>query len=775
MNINEEAMKKRGEAKVWSTIKTKNGGIKTIASTQLGQHILLEDALNILPKIKLWIESGSAKIYRRQLKEYFSDEDFVLQKITESLLLLSGAIHTDGDSKLKRGNRHKRVNTIRNKTMPQLSFEMVWRFLEVVIEQSAYFNVEKLMHYDKDGFCWSIRYTSLLSDAILDKLSLEAIEAFYPLPMTERPLDWHLNDDGKMVGGYRTHQSQLIRASRDVDYSLYSKKVLDSINYIQSTGWLVNNQLLDQVIADLKMPYKSDFIKAQYPDGESSQWKTDLQSESCEMTKDQKATVESFREEFREAADLYNAEVGDYESAMGKYRAIKMATQIAQKYQNQVIYFPHSFDFRGRVYPIPVGLSPQGSDAIKSMLQYQDGERLDQNGAKWGFAYLASLYGDDKLDFELRVDRGMELINADYKDADEPYQFLAHQIELQKVVEDPKAIFRGRVHLDACNSGSQFTSAITGDKAGCEATNVLPTINQDGSQQRKDAYLLVAQRSLELIIEQIDIAKTYEQRERLEFFKKLMIEQGRKVCKTPVMVSNYGGTAGGRSDILWNMFREMKVERKWITKKVSSNLAKIVGDSIVGVLNGGKAFEKYIHQMNNIIAQSDKAIWWTTSDGFHVVHIKNKELKSKQVSCLLPGSRKNTTIIMKVFSDKVSIAKMKSAISPNVIHSYDAELLRRVALKMRNAGVESTDWIHDSFGCHPNYINQMLEITKYEFSKFVKRVPLRTLDKELRSQMESKKKRDVEILDKISIPQLRGFNVAQGGLDSVLQSDWFFS
>ncbi len=55
---------------------------------------------------------------------------------------------------------------------------------------------------------------------------------------------------------------------------------------------------------------------------------------------------------------------------------------------------------------------------------------------------------------------------------------------------------------------------------------------------------------------------------------------------------------------------------------------------------------------------------------------------------------------------------MKSAISPNFIHSLDAELLRRVALKMRDAGVVDSDWIHDSFGSHPNDVDLMLMITK---------------------------------------------------------------
>jgi len=102
--------------------------------------------------------------------------------------------------------------------------------------------------------------------------------------------------------------------------------------------------------------------------------------------------------------------------------------------------------------------------------------------------------------------------------------------------------------------------------------------------------------------------------------------------------------------------------------------------------------------MNNVIAKKGNPVTWTTSDGFHVTHIKQKELKPKQVSCLLPNSRRETVIYKKSFSDDINPVKMKSAISPNYIHSLDAELLRRVAIGMKNLNVVNTDWIHDSFG-----------------------------------------------------------------------------
>lgn len=775
MNNNELRMKLKGEQKVLKEITTKMGNIKEVSATQIGQQILFAEALELLPRIVDWINNGSARVYRGELKAYFKDEQFTLEKLTQTLLFLSGTIYF-GDSvtnSKQSKTRHKKINSLRAKIMPELSFEQCFRFLEVVVDYSQYFSVEKVNEFKENKPNLKLTYACSISDKILEGIADKSFKAFYPMPTTTLPRPWFINEENEAIGGYEDYQFKLIRADiRHIDYRNYSNKILDSINYIQSIPWKVNIPLLETVKADLVEPKREDFIKMEYPDNEDCMWEIDLND--CNLSPEEIKIIEVERLQYRNKVSLYKAEAGDYESAVGKYRAVRLALSVAEQYKNEEeIFFPHSYDFRGRVYPLPIGLTPQGSDAVKSLLLYKEVEPLTERGMLWNWAYLASLYGDDKLDFLDRAERGKELIEANYKDADEPYQFLSHQLEMQKYMIEPSYIPNTRIHLDACNSGSQFTSAITGDLDGCIATNVIPTI-VDGRSVRKDAYLLVAEKALALANEMILSEKDKKQRQTLTFLRDLLKENGRKICKVPVMVSNYGGTAGGRTEILWNIFRELGVERKWITRKTAALFSKIIGDSIVGVLRGGKAFEIYIHKMNNIIAKNNCPISWTTSDGFHVVHIKNKELKPKQVTCMLPGARRSTTITKRRYSEEVSAPKMKSAISPNYIHSLDAELLRRVAMKMNKAGIKYTDWIHDSFGCHPNHVDMMLEITKQEFSKLIKRAPLRVLDAQLRSQM-GEDKATMKALADTKMPYLRGFNTADGDLDVVMESDWFFS
>ena len=115
---------------------------------------------------------------------------------------------------------------------------------------------------------------------------------------------------------------------------------------------------------------------------------------------------------------------------------------------------------------------------------------------------------------------------------------------------------------------------------------------------------------------------------------------------------------------------------------------------------------------------------------------------------------------------------MKSAISPNYIHSLDAELLRRVALRMKQEGIVDSDWIHDSFGCHPNDVDLMLDITKEEFGDLVLRDPLSVLDQELRDQMIMDDK-TIDQLEESPMPRLNEFE--PNDIENVWESNWFFS
>lgn len=763
---NELRMKIKGEDRVWRDIYSKSMNSRTVTQSQTGQRLILDEAIRLVPVIQNWITCSTKSGYKKELDETFFDENEILLKITETLLILTSNILIISN-KSTTATRYSNVTLVQEKIFKKLSFESTWRFIEVLVDSSS-FLYSKTVKEKVDGIVQTkISYQCDLSSKIKEELTVMSCYAFFPEPMITKPIDWSFID-GELKGGYETYQYQLIRFRGDVDYTKYSENIFKAVNSAQSVPWRVNKKMIKIIKEELIFPNIEDFVKSEYPQIDESIWTVD----ETTLTEEEKEKNLLLKQTYFKEVELYKAEKSDFESEVGKYRAVKLALSIAELYQDyDEIYFPHSYDFRGRVYPIPVGLSPQGSDTVKAMIEYKHGEVLTERGKEWAYAYLTSLFGEDKIPFQERVERGRVLMNEDWRLADEPYQFLSHQLELKKLELEPNYEFKGRIHLDACNSGSQFTSAMTNDLDGCMATNVTPTFVK-GVQDRQDAYILVSKKALTItnsLLKQSDLEKEAE----LTFFRDLLIEKGRKACKTAVMVSNYGGTEGGRSEIIWDLLRELKVDRGLITKSNAALFSKVIGQSIVGVLRGGKAFETYIHQMSSILTKSNKPTTWTTSDGFHVVHVKKKEGQGTQISCLLPGSRRVTTLLKKRYLNEISARKMKSAISPNFVHSLDAELLRRVLLRTVEEGILDTDWIHDSFGCLPNHVDKLLELTKIEFINLMESKPLEMLDRQLREQVEPTKS-NLKLLDGVKIPNL-GKKDKPFDLKQVMESEWFFS
>lgn len=775
MVILEKGMKTEGENKVWKDILKESGKTKDISSSQTGQAILIDEAIRISPLFKNWVENESGRKDRRELKEYFDTEEMCEEKVLQSLFYLAGSIHLEKDSRFSKSNvrRHKKIATLQRAIFPELSFDMVFKIIEVIIDFSEYYEVCSFVEIVNGRYDRKVKYSCSLSEKIVTELAHKSIMAFYPTAIEQKPLDWTF-ENGVLKGGFHTYQYPLVRAgNREVDYSLYDQKIFDAVNYIQSQPWRVNVDVLVEMKKNIKEPIKSDFIETPFPDMESCQWDIKLKEEHS-LSEPEVEILLGHRKVFLEQSAIYQSETKDYESAVGKYRSVKLAMKIAENYIGKTFYFPHNYDFRGRIYPLAVGLTPQGSSAVKALLLYAETKPVTKKGMEWNWSYLATLYGDDKLNFNDRVERGMELINTDYKEADEPYEFLSHQLEIKRWLKSDKYEPNTRIHLDASCSGSQICSSMVGDRSGAEATNVLPMFDEKGVQIRQDAYMRVAQKAIENTKFHIELEKDNGTKEDLNVFLEQLQENGRKLAKLPTMVSIYSGTVNSMKDNVFENLRSFGVERKYITPKKCYKYAKIIYDSIGDTLVGGKMFEQYIQKMSSLIAKGNSEMIWTTIDGFHVYSEKNKLLKPKQIKCLLPNSRRISWMRKKNYSKDISVPKMKSGSSPNFVHTIDSTLLRMVALKMKGEGIVMQDFIHDSFGCHPNEVEKMLECTKTSFIELMKTDIVSRLHNELIKQVPLDKDSQ-ELLSKVVPPKLTDFDPMNGGINQVHLSEFFFS
>ena len=137
----------------------------------------------------------------------------------------------------------------------------------------------------------------------------------------------------------------------------------------------------DKVIGD--MPKRTDYEAPPWP-GEAAEKDPEVK-----------------REWSRKVGKLYNLNLSLRSQRLQTIKTI----HLAEKYAGVDFYFPYQVDFRGRVYPVPYYLSPQGTDLAKSLLLFSESETIwdVKRDAKWLAIHGANCFGKDKLSLDERV------------------------------------------------------------------------------------------------------------------------------------------------------------------------------------------------------------------------------------------------------------------------------------------------------------------------------------------------------------------------------------
>ena len=90
---------------------------------------------------------------------------------------------------------------------------------------------------------------------------------------------------------------------------------------------------------------------------------------------------------------------------------------IANHFRDEVFWFPHSLDFRGRTYPEPPHFNHLGSDVVRSLLVFAKGKALGPQGLDWLKVHLINLTGFKKRSSNAERLAYADSIMADIRDS----------------------------------------------------------------------------------------------------------------------------------------------------------------------------------------------------------------------------------------------------------------------------------------------------------------------------------------------------------------------
>ena len=628
------------------------------------------------------------------------------------------------------------------------------------------------------------------------------------LPTIIPPRHWSSPYDGGYYGA-SCLQTQLIRLNvlgGTEAVKTYTSKlamvdlgnIYAALNAMQDTPFKINKDILHT----LKEIYASGGVLGGVP-------RTEPFEKLPRLPED--ATKEEIQEHKKKAVGIYKQEEARKSKALRCLVAIKTAERFAE-YDS--IYFPWNVDYRGRCYPIPTALSPQGDDIQKSLLLFAKGTPLASNeDLKWLKIHGANLSGNDKISFKERIAwveaHETDIVNSaedplgyrwwyEVSKGDYPMEFLAFCFEYKKLLtyieKYGNAIgFVSNLPLafDGTCSGLQHFSALLRDEVGGQAVNLMP------SDTVQDIYSIVANKVNKLLLKDAlegteDSFKTNKDGEVLldregkpqvkygdktlaqnwVTFNRIKFGQDgitRKVCKRSVMTLAYGSKQYGfKENLLADIIHPYVLDHPEDNPFLSPNqaaiyMAKLIWDSVKTTVIKAVEGMEWLQKVADLICHDNHVVTWNTPNGFPV---QQNYMKMKQETIQLRFNKARVRFYNQRETDDVDNRAQRNGIAPNFIHSMDACHLQRVVNAMKQLGDDNFMMIHDSFGTDCAHAGLLYKVIRQEFVNLYKD------QNHLANFLESVKYLIGD--DKLSkVPEIPAFGNLD--LDLVKQSDFCFA
>lgn len=549
-------------------------------------------------------------------------------------------------------------------------------------------------------------------------------------PMIIPPVPWSVDNDGNISGGYTTprmfNSVPFVKANNS-DHKEFirlnpPKQHIQAINKLQATAWRINTEVYE-VQRELFKTGKGGNQIPRYmpmPLPDFPRELKDIPVERLSPAQQQRVLDWKIATKAIHTENRLNK---------GKVLTYKMTIDGATDYlKHDEFYFVYNADFRGRVYCATTGLSPQGNDIAKSLLQFAEGVPMGESGMRWLAIHGANTYGNDKISNDSRA-LWIKSIEPQLRDvaerpldtmgfwgaADKPWQFLSFVFEWARCDfgRSPNTLGYIPIGLDGSCNGLQHYSAILRDAEGGNAVNLT-----DG-QVPADIYQKVADRLASIL------------RKTGEGPAERWLSRGsswisRKLTKRPVMTLPYGSTQqSARKYILeWLLDQPSVPWPKDDNQKYATYLTPYLWQAIGEVVIAARVGMQWIQRMATKSLKSDKPIRWLSPVGFPVYQAYFKS-RTVSVDTMMMGSiavtpdselQDNPRIksSYRVPTNEVDTTRQRSGIAPNFIHSVDASHMIRT-INACDDRIKGFAMIHDDFGTHAGNTEYLWQVIRDEF------------------------------------------------------------
>lgn len=530
-------------------------------------------------------------------------------------------------------------------------------------------------------------------------------------PMVEEPRPWTAPDDG----GYVLYRESFVK-TRNIEWLVAQdgrdlSVVYSALNAVQRTPFGINEDVLVTAehawVGDWRVKGTAELDELPVPAP------PDVEDKDCQEYKRWKV----------ERASVLSRNMRQRSRRFSLLATLKRA----KAHREDLIYFPHQLDTRGRLYSMPTDLSPQGPDVHRGLLTFGEHKKLtDPEQWAWLKRHGANCAGQDKLPFAEReqwVDDNVDLIEAVAKDPfsfrewtqmDKPFSFLAFALDYLHALETGRSALP--VAMDGTCSGLQHYSAMLRDPKGAAAVNLMP------GDRPSDVYATVAENLKRILEAEADGDDAERRHMAHQWLQSGLVN--RSLCKRPTMTTPYGVTAHGVLAQTSDFVRAIRLEQGVLPFEDESTgwkgvrfLSPLIVEAIRGVVPKAMEAMHTIRQSSSVLAAGGlQAGWVIPSTGFHVQQQYTKSA-NQTVKTTLNGNIRKFRLRPPKEDGKVARGKAVAASAPNLIHSLDAAHLMMTvnAMEAQAETPVSYAMIHDSYGCHAADAPLMAKVIREEF------------------------------------------------------------
>lgn len=581
----------------------------------------------------------------------------------------------------------------------------------------------------------------ILSEASLERMAevsrVAGLMAPQYLPCVVPPKPWTGPYSGAYHSGLFRNLHLVKTRSRGyleelANYPLVA--VLRAVNAAQDTPWRVH----EGVLGVLK-----DAVESRRPIGGLPDIDVDIPP-FPEAEKDNEEVVLNWR---RAASKAHEASRKNQNRLIDVSRTVA----IAERFKGRDIWFPYQMDFRGRLYPLPVHLQPQGADWTKALLTFARAYPIDTDEAEaWLARDGANRYGVDKCSLLHREEwtrdhRAQIVATAEdpwgptfdfWTAADKPWQFLAWCFEWAAFLRHGRGFMSSLpVSLDGTCNGLQHYSAAFRDPVGGAAVNLTPT------DKPSDIYGEVAERTLALVKLFLQPGGPGDRIPNLpklrEFWKERKLDPiimaqrwiafglDRKITKRSVMTLPYGSThfssRGFVEDAIFDKAGAAptpfykggdSVERRKAYFNASLWLQPLLWQAIGETVVAARQGMEWLQKCATILAKENVPITWRTPDGLLVLQYYPK-VRSTRIAAILEGQVFKPRLRESL--PEVEPRAQAQGVAPNWVHSMDACAMRMFVNAALDEGVQDFALVHDSFGVPAAHVGAMARALRESF------------------------------------------------------------